>query len=67
MNKKAWIKGFKLFLTLVILFFVVQSLKGKEYVEAIKFSIFWGIISASVFLGTNHYFPAKGRACKWCK
>lgn len=49
-----------------LLLMAVQLLKGRDIDYAIEFGLLWGIISASIFLGSRIYYFKKGLYCKVC-
>ncbi|NQY65336.1 MAG: hypothetical protein HRT38_16770 [Alteromonadaceae bacterium] len=67
MGFKFWIiRAIKVFVSVVILLFIVEQLKGHSLEDSILFSILWSFLSTSVFIGSRVYQSRKGIVCELC-
>ncbi len=67
MGFKFWvIRAIKVFVSVVILLFIVEQLKGHSVQYSILFSILWAFLSTSAFIGSRIYQSRKGVVCELC-
>lgn len=68
MGTRFWIRRFCVMLVGVFaVLLLVERLKGHDWRAALAFSALWGLITASVFIGTRLYYASRGVACAICK
>ena len=67
MGFKFWfIRAVKVFISVLILLFLVEQLKGHSLQDSILFALLWAFLSTSVFIGSRIYQSRKGVVCALC-
>lgn len=67
MGFKFWfIRSVKVFISVLILLFIVEQLKGHSFQDSILFALLWSSLSTSVFIGSRIYQSRKGVVCTLC-
>ncbi|WP_438865277.1 hypothetical protein [Neptunicella sp.] len=62
-----WLKRtLRVFLSVFILLFMVELLKGHRLEDAIEFSLIWSGISTVIFTATRLFYSRKGINCALC-
>lgn len=68
MGIRFWIKRFfAAYAAMFLILMAAERMKSHGWREALIFSATWGLISASIFIGTRLYYTSQGQACAMCK
>jgi len=67
MGLKFWLLRFiKVFVSVLVVLFLVHLIKGNEYLESFYFALIWSFISTGIFIGSRIYQSRKGIPCELC-
>lgn len=67
-NTASWVRRFLMVFGSASLFLLaIYVVRGMDVERAIRESVLWGFIAASIFIGARYYHASAGRSCAMCR